>query len=92
MSDDAYEAYRLGHLAAPFYDCCFSAIAIATYPIVLVGGMHMRKLQSRRLAIAASVLAMIPCLPVCILGVPVGLWSLIVLVQPDVRRVFDPIP
>lgn len=54
--------------------------------VAIVAGRRMLELQSRGLAMAASVLVMIPCLTPCwcccpsfLLGLPLGLWSLIAL-------------
>ncbi len=42
------------------------------------------------LAIAGSVLATIPMVsPCCLLGLPFGIWSLVVLLQPDVKSAFS---
>ncbi len=57
--------------------------------LVVFGGIRMMKLQSHGLAIASSIIVMLPCiLPCCALGLPVGIWSLIVLLQPDVKAQF----
>ena len=43
----------------------------------------------RALSVAAVVLSMIPCLgPCCYLGVPVGAWALVVLLDADVKASF----
>jgi hypothetical protein len=62
---------------------------------ILVGGfiifaaMKMRALQSWPLALAASVVAMLPCLsPCCCLGLPIGIWSLVVLLDNNVKASF----
>ena len=51
--------------------------------------VKMMKLEHRGLAYAASILAMIPCIsPCCILGLPFGIWSLVVLADNDVKSAF----
>jgi hypothetical protein len=36
-----------------------------------------------------TILVMIPCLsPCCILGIPIGIWGLIVLMDPNVKAAF----
>ena len=57
---------------------------------IIICGVQMMKLQSWGLAVTGSVLAMInvgSCC--CVLGIPVGIWSLMVLASPDVITVFS---
>jgi hypothetical protein len=58
--------------------------------IVLVAfASKMRRLESYAGAMAASILAVIPCLSPCIiLGIPFGIWALVVINQPDVKEAF----
>lgn len=73
----------------------------AMFPILLVGilsipiagtialaAYRMRRLQLYGLAVTASILAMLPCHPGFIIGLPIGLWSLVVLSRPDVKAAF----
>ncbi|HVS08929.1 MAG TPA: hypothetical protein VMS76_03575 [Planctomycetota bacterium] len=56
---------------------------------ILYAGLQMSRLRSRELCLVASVLAMIPCTTCCcVVGIPMGLWALIVLNRPDVRAAF----
>jgi hypothetical protein len=58
--------------------------------ILLFGGMKMRRLQNYGLCMTASILAMIPCLSCCFLiGIPIGIWSLVVLSKPEVKNQFS---
>jgi hypothetical protein len=42
------------------------------------------------LCIAASIVAMIPCVsPCCCIGLPVGIWALVVLSKGDVKDHFN---
>lgn len=57
--------------------------------VIIFGALKMKSLQSYGLAMTASVLAMIPCVsPCCLVGLPIGIWSLIVLMNPDVKAAF----
>jgi phage FluMu protein Com len=58
------------------------------YGIVVYGALRMKQLQNYKLAIAVSILAMLPCSGCCILGLPVGIWSLVVLCNPTIRAAF----
>lgn len=64
-------------------------VAILVGGVVFFGAMKMRALQSWPFAIAASALAAIPCLsPCCCIGIPVGIWALIVLFDANVKASF----
>jgi hypothetical protein len=56
---------------------------------ILLGGIKMRQLESYGLCMAASIVAMIPCLSVCCpLGLAIGIWSLVILSKAEVKSVF----
>jgi hypothetical protein len=56
---------------------------------ILFGGIKMRRLESYGLCMAASIVAMIPCLSACCLvGLPIGIWSLVMLSKPEVKSAF----
>lgn len=58
--------------------------------VILRGAGKMRRLEDHSAAVTASVVAMIPCVsPCCLLGLPVGIWALIVLNKPEVKSQFD---
>jgi hypothetical protein len=57
--------------------------------VIIFGGLKMRSGESYNLAMAASVLAMIPlCSPCCILGLPIGIWAIITLRKDEVKNNF----
>lgn len=58
--------------------------------VVLIAGMQMAAMRMYGLALAGSVLALVNvgnCC--CLLGLPVGIWSLAILCRPEVRDAFD---
>jgi hypothetical protein len=66
-----------------------SIIAILMGVVILLGALKMKKLESYGLAMTASILAMIPCLsPCCVIGLPIGIWALVVLSKPEVKSAF----
>ena len=66
-----------------------SIIAILMGVVILLGALKMKKLESYGLAMTASILAMIPCLsPCCVIGLPIGIWALMVLSKPEVKSAF----
>ena len=56
---------------------------------VVYGSLEMKRLSQYGLAVAASVVAMVPCVsPCCIIGLPVGIWSLVTLTKPHIKEAF----
>ncbi len=55
---------------------------------VLFGAIKMLRLRAHGLAMAACIVAMLPCQCCCILGLPFGIWGLVVLSKPDVKKAF----
>jgi hypothetical protein len=65
----------------------FAAVLICGF--IIYGAIKMRNLEHFGICIAASVIAMIPCLsPCCLVGIPVGIWALIVLNKPEIKSCF----
>ena len=61
-------------------------------PIVTVyGALKMRQLRSYGFAVTACILPMIPCVNSCCCGLalPFSIWGLVVLLDPNVRSLFD---
>jgi hypothetical protein len=65
-------------------------IVLAASALVIFGAIKMRQLQSWGLAMAASIVALLPCLgPCCCVGLPVGIWCLVILNKPEVKSAFQ---
>ena len=64
---------------------------LAMLALVLMGAIKMLSLRSYELAVTASILAMIPCITscCCVLGLPFGIWALIVLTKSEVKSHFS---
>jgi hypothetical protein len=66
-----------------------SIIGILVSGLILFGGIKMQKLESYGLAMTVSIIAMIPCFsPCCLIGLPIGIWALVVLSKPEVKSAF----
>jgi hypothetical protein len=66
-------------------------VAILGSGFVLYGGLQMLKLQNHTHCMIASVLVMAPCVTpccCCVVGIPIGIWALLVLNRSDVRSAF----
>ncbi|GMU59898.1 MAG: hypothetical protein AMXMBFR34_16610 [Myxococcaceae bacterium] len=66
-----------------------SIISLLVYGLVLFGGVQARNLKMYPLAIAASFAAMLPCQCACCIGIPVGIYALVVLFKPEVKSAFS---
>ncbi len=55
--------------------------------VMILAARNMKRLKAYPLAIIASILAML-IFPGNVIGLPIGIWSLIVLSRPDVRAAF----
>jgi uncharacterized membrane protein len=57
--------------------------------VAAISGVRMMGLNNYGFSFAACILSMIPCYnSCCILGLPFGIWGLIMLLQSDVKEVF----
>ena len=66
-----------------------SILGIVSSILVLFGALKMKKLESYGLAMTVSIIAMIPCVsPCCLIGIPIGIWSLVMLSKPEVKSAF----
>ena len=68
-----------------------TSLAVSAFAsgMILVGTRKMRNVESYFTAITISIVAMIPGLsPMCVAGIPFGIWAIVVLAQRDVRYAF----
>ncbi|MFN3168725.1 MAG: hypothetical protein ACE37H_16835 [Phycisphaeraceae bacterium] len=66
-----------------------SIVGIAVGVVILMGAMKMKRLESHGFALTAAILAMIPCVsPCCLLGLPFGIWAIVVLNDANVKAAF----
>lgn len=64
-------------------------VALLFNVATFTGAMKMRGLESRSQSWAAAIIAVIPiCSPCCVLGIPFGIWALVVLNDNEVRDAF----
>lgn len=66
-------------------------LQLACQSLMIAAGVSMIRLRSWNIAVAGSIIALIPCLTncyCCILNIPLGIWALIVLNKAHVKNVF----
>ena len=72
-------------VAAVAIQGCFAILNV----VIIAGAVQMMRMKSWGLGLTASILAMVNigtfC---CILGLPAGIWSLVILVRADVKQAF----
>ena len=69
----------------------FIALGISTItvlPTLFFGAQSMKCGRRYELATVACVVAALPCGPSCVLGIPVGVWGLILLSDPKIKSSF----
>lgn len=69
-------------LAKAIFDMILSAV-------IFFAAHKMKRLENYALAIIGTVLSLLPCVsPCCCLGLPIGIWILVVLSKPEVKAAF----
>jgi predicted Zn finger-like uncharacterized protein len=74
-------AYLIGNIVGTLIGYSF-AVAI------LMGGLKMKKLENYSSVMTASILALLPCGNFCCVGLPLGIWAIVVLMRPEVKDAF----
>ncbi|MGH7172428.1 MAG: hypothetical protein ACRELG_19290, partial [Gemmataceae bacterium] len=68
-----------------------SLLMVLLTVLTLIGGVRMRSLRSYGLSVAGAISAAIPCITcggTCCFGEIIGIWALVVLLNPDVKTAF----
>lgn len=67
-----------------------SILSIGVSALIIFAAQKMRALQGFALVVTAAILAIVPCIsPCCCIGIPVGIWVLVVLYKPEVKAAFQ---
>jgi len=83
------ESGGMGSLFSGVLGLVFNVIWLLMGGLVIFGALKMRKLESYGLSMAAAVLAALPCTsPCCFLGLPLGIWAIVVLMNQEVKSAF----
>ena len=66
-----------------------SLIGLAIGGAMIFGAMKMRNLEQWGFALAAAILAIVPCFTCCcLIGIPIGIWATVVLLDANVKAAF----
>lgn len=80
----------LENLSGPV-GAAFGFVQLLLSGFIIFASLKYKKLESYGLAMTASILCMLPCVTpscCCIIGLPIGIWSIIVLSKPEVKAAF----
>jgi hypothetical protein len=77
--------YELGRMIG-FCGC--GGLMVGWSLFVLASGYQMLKLKYYGLSYAGAIIAMLPLNHCCLLGLPFGIWALVVLSRPEVKDAF----
>ena len=81
---------RILHVASGPVGVASAAFGLVMSVVILIGALRMHALRSYSLALVASILAIVPCVtPCCVIGLPFGIWALVVLNKTEVRSQFS---
>jgi hypothetical protein len=64
-------------------------LGIAFGVLITIGATKMKKLESYGLAMTACILSILPLHSCCCIGIPFGIWALIVLNKSEVKDSFS---
>ncbi|QDV22807.1 hypothetical protein [Aureliella helgolandensis] len=67
----------------------FNLVGLAFGGIVVFGSIKMLQQRSHTLAVAGAVVAMLPVGSCCCVGLPLGIWALVILLDQSVRQDFS---
>lgn len=68
-------------------------LGFALSALVWYGALQLKKGRSYGWAMTAAILALVPCTsPCCFVGVPIGIWALVVLMRPEVKSALQQLP
>ncbi|MBM7118437.1 hypothetical protein [Archangium primigenium] len=62
---------------------------LALSGVTFYGALQMKNLRNYGLSMAAAIIAIVPCFgPCCCIGIPAGIWALVVINKPEVKAAF----
>jgi hypothetical protein len=84
------EMMPFGPAFGPAVNLGFGFVGLALAILVIFGAVKMKNLENYALAMTSAIVAMIPCIsPCCCLGLPFGIWALVVLCDGQVQAAFS---
>lgn len=83
------QAEKMGFMVGTVGTYIFALLSLMLAPVIIYGAVQMMQGRKPGLAKISSIMAMLPVTACCFLiGIPIGIWCLIVLAKPEVKAVF----
>jgi len=83
------DSERIGFYIGFWGTAALGVLGFLVAPVIIFGAIQMLRGRSFGLSRTAAILAVIPLTSCCfVVGVPFGIWALVVLSQPDVKALF----
>lgn len=83
-------AQKLFNLMGDTANLAAIPIGMGGAAFIFFGAFQMMKLKRYTLCVIASAMAIVPCMwNCCILGIPFGIWALVVLLKPHIKSNFS---
>lgn len=83
------DSERIGFYIGFWGTAALGILGFLVAPIIIYGAIQMMRGRSFGLSRTAAILAVIPLTSCCfVIGIPFGIWALVVLSQPDVKALF----
>ena len=76
-------------MAVGAFGLCLALFGILTGGFLIYAGIKTTQLKSHRVAMIGCIVLMLPMVNCCIIGLPFGVWGLMVLNDLQVREAFD---
>lgn len=84
------ESERLGYYIGTGFSYGIGFFSLILAPLIIFGAVKMIKGEKIGLAKTSAILAILPLSSCCfIVGIPFGIWALIVLRKPEVKHFFE---
>lgn len=86
---DSLSNTPMSGMVAGTFGLVISIVSLGVALFMGFGALKMKNLDNWALAIAASIVALVPYVsPCCCISLPFGIWAIIVLVKPEIRAAF----
>ncbi len=84
------QAERIGQQIGFVFGIALFFLLPALDALVIFGAVQMKYLKSWGLSMTGAIIACIPCLsPICVFGIPFGIWAIVALSRDVVQEGFD---
>lgn len=84
------QAERMGFMVGTIVPYMIAFLRLVLAPVIIYGAVQMMRGKKPGLAKIAAILAIIPVTSCCFLiGIPMGIWGLVVLAKPEVKAIFS---